>query len=158
VSATALTSEERAAVLARAPAFARVPADGRALLAEMMTVEAVEASRPLFHAGDPAGGLFVVARGTLAVHLAGAAPGAPPLQLLGPGEVVGEYGLFSGLRRTATVVAVEDAVLLALDYERFQNLLLEEPTVTLALLETTVRRLVELEAARPPGSAPGAGK
>jgi len=157
MSATALTSEERASVLSRAPAFALVPPEGRALLAEMVTVEAVAAGRHLFRAGDVAGDLFVVAKGRLAVHLADAAPGDPPLQELGPGEVVGEYGLFSGLRRTASVVATEDAVLMALDYERFRNLLLEEPTVTLALLEAAVRRLVEIEAGGRAAKGPTGG-
>jgi len=61
---------------------------------------------------------------------------------LGPGQVVGEYGMFGPGKRTATVIAKGRGRVLALDYQRFNRFLLAFPECTLALLRLTVDRLI----------------
>jgi voltage-gated potassium channel len=131
-----MTHAERVATLGGCRSFANLGADGVALLAEMVESERYPAGAVVCEEGEPAHGMFVVAAGRLAVRV-----GDAPAGELGPGEIVGEYGLFTSVR-LATVRAETDAVLLGLDYERFRALLLRYPEVCLALLETAVRRLV----------------
>jgi CRP-like cAMP-binding protein len=74
---------------------------------------------------------------------------------LGPGRVVGEYGIFGpgmfgpGLR-TATVVSRGKSRALALDYQRFHRFLLAFPECTLALFKLTVERLIAQRGERRP--------
>jgi CRP-like cAMP-binding protein len=119
-----------------------VPARDLAVLAEMVHVEHLPENELLFQHGDPADCVYVVAAGRLAVFL----PDAPkPVRHLEPGDVLGEYGMFAGMTRTATVRAETAAVLLSLDYQRFRAFLLHFPEATLVLLKTAVQRLVEHE-------------
>lgn len=68
-----------------------------------------------------------------------------PVRTLGPGDLMGEYGMFVENVRTAAVRAQSDAALLSLDYNHFRAFLLHCPQATLALLQTAVGRLVEAE-------------
>jgi CRP-like cAMP-binding protein len=137
-----LTSDERLRAVGACPLFAGVPFTEQRLLAEMMRTERLRAGEALCHAGEPADSVYVIVAGTLQVYL----PDAPePLCSLSAGDLVGEYGLFAQLVRTATVRASTDAVLVSLDYPRFRAFLLRFPEATLALLKTTVARLLEAE-------------
>ncbi len=75
-------------------------------------------------------------------------PAGKPVRILGPGELLGEYGMFIGLFRTATVRADSSAVLLSLDYQRFRAFLLQFPQSALVLMKIAVQRLVAAESAR----------
>lgn len=129
-------------VLRSCPVFAPLSPEPLAVLAEMVRIDAYGAGETVCEAGEAAAECYVVASGSLAVMLPGA---EAPVRTLGPGEVLGEYGLFTERVRTATVLAVRESELLVVDYERLQRLLLEFPEATFSLLSTTVRRLIDAE-------------
>jgi len=142
MSARALTIGERIQTLGMCPVFTGVAPDGLALLAEMLETERYRAGEAVFECGDPSDRAFVVASGSLSVCV----PGQPtPVRTLGPGDLVGEYGMFSGMTRTATLRAAADAVLLSLEYPRFRAFLLQCPEGALVLLKAAVERLVAAE-------------
>lgn len=152
MSHPALSADARVQTLRSCPALAAVPPGPLGLLAEMMGVESVTAGDTLFEHGEAPERIYVVAAGSLDVFLPGR---AAPVRVLEPGQLLGEYGMFAGRVRTATVKARADTVLLSLDTERFRAFLLEFPEATLALLRTAVERLVAAEATGPdakPGS------
>ena len=68
------------------------------------------------------------------------------MRIPGP-ELLGEYGMFIGLFRTATVRADSSAVLLSLDYQRFR-VFAPVPQSALVLMKIAVQRLVAAESAR----------
>ena len=137
MSTTSLGQISRVAVLARSTVFSGLSGDDLAMLAEMMHLERFAAGELVCQRGEPADAVFVVVSGTLEVLLDGASGEAP---VLGAGDVFGEYGMFRHVR-TSTVKATSEAVLLSLDYVRFESFLLQFPAVTLALLELTVTRM-----------------
>jgi CRP-like cAMP-binding protein len=143
-----LTVSARAQVLSACPLFAGIPATDRALLAEMMETERLRASEILFEAGDPSDRVYVVSDGRLAVFLPNQ---SQPVRTLGPGDIIGEYGMFLNQGRTATLKAETDATLLSLDHKRFRSFLLRFPEAALALLEIAVERLVAAETRTPKG-------
>ena len=143
MTAACLNVAERIRILGICPVFSAVPADSLGVLAEMMETERFGAGEVLFEHGDSSDRIYVVAAGSLSVLLPG---GADPARTLGPGELLGEYGMFSALARTATVKARTQAVLMSLDYQRFRAFLLQFPEATLALLKTAVQRLIAAEA------------
>lgn len=73
--------------------------------------------------GDPADRFYVIARGEVAISRRGADGEAIKLASLGRGQFFGEVGILADTHRTATVVAVGDVVVLALTWQRFQELL-----------------------------------
>jgi CRP-like cAMP-binding protein len=138
----ALPIDEKLRVVEACPLFSGVSPAERALLAEMMRTERLQAGEILFLAGEPSDCVYLVAAGTLHVFLPEA---SLPVRTLTPGELLGEYGLLANLVRTATVRAATDALLLSLDYRRFHAFLLRFPEATLVLLKSAVERLVAAE-------------
>ncbi len=132
----------RIRILSTCSLFAGVPAADRALLAEMMETEQLYAGERLFEAGEASDRVYIVSEGRLVVVLPGQ---SQPVRVLGPGDVIGEYGMFLGHGRSATVQAETDTVLASLDYTRFRSFLLRFPGATLVLFQTAVERLVAAE-------------
>lgn len=139
---TALGTAEKTATLGRCRIFSGVGADQLGILAEMMHTERLAAGEVLFACGEASDTIYVIAAGGLDVVLPGA---SAAVRTLGPGELLGEYAMFTGRVRTATVKANADSVLLSLDYGRFRAFLLQFPESALALLGAAVRRLAEAE-------------
>ena len=65
----------------------------------------------------------------------------------GPGAVIGEMAILQATPRTATVRAVTDAVLLAIDGEAFRRFIDESPEAAGKMLETMFDRWRETDAA-----------
>jgi NTE family protein len=62
---------------------------------------------------------------------------------IGVGEPIGEIGFFSGVARTATIVAARDAVVLELDRASFDSVAREVPAIHHTLLRALASRLAE---------------
>ncbi len=138
----ALSVDEKIRTLGICPVFSKIPSGNLFILAEMMNTERLRAGEVLFEYGDPCDTIYMVARGSLSVF---APRSSEPVRTMRPGELLGEYGMFSGLVRTATVKADTEAILLSLEYQRFRAFLLQFPESTLTLLKTAVERLIALE-------------
>jgi CRP-like cAMP-binding protein len=128
--------------LLASPVLARMPGESVRRLAEMVREERFDAGETLWERGEPAGGVAVVASGRLEVFAASA---DRPARVLGPGELLGEYGMFGAGVRSATVRAAEPAVVYTLEYPRFRAFLESSPGALSVLLEVAVARLVEVE-------------
>jgi CRP-like cAMP-binding protein len=103
----------------------------------------------VFHEGDPANSLHLVAAGRFAVRITTPLGESALLALRGPGEAFGELALVSGPEavRSATVSALEPAETHAVYRPEFDALRREHPRVgevLVALLAEAVRRTNEL--------------
>lgn len=130
--------EQRVAVLRKTDVFSHVPKHELSVLATMFEERTFAAGEAVFRQGDAAAEVHAIAEGTLELSRDGAVVGTA-----GPGQVVGEYGMFASMHRTATVVSRGPSKTLALDYQRFRRFLLAFPESALALLNLTVERLIE---------------
>jgi hypothetical protein len=95
------------------PLFAPLPPQALERLARSLEPVRVAAGEVLFHAGDEGDRFYVIESGELAIEL------ATGTKTEGPGGWVGEIALLRDVPRTATVRAVTDADLLALDRDEF---------------------------------------
>jgi len=96
----------------------------------------------LFHQGEDGGSLFLLVRGRL--HVFREEPGQQAAQLLGevvPGESVGEVGLLSGEKRSASVRAIRDSLLLKIDRKSFERLSDSHPALVMQLASHVARLL-----------------
>jgi predicted MFS family arabinose efflux permease len=100
-------------LLRRLPLFAPLPPHALERLARSLEPVHVSAGTVLFNAGDEGDRFYVIESGELAVEL------ATGTKTEGPGRGVGEIALLRDVPRTATVRAVTDVELLALDRDAF---------------------------------------
>jgi CRP/FNR family cyclic AMP-dependent transcriptional regulator len=101
----------------------------------------------LFHEGDPGVTLHLVAKGRIAVRVTTPLGEVAMVDLLVPGDVLGELALLSpgGMRR-ATATALEPTETLAVDQETFSAMRRGDPSVCeflVQLLAARVHRLTD---------------
>ncbi|MGI9413912.1 MAG: Crp/Fnr family transcriptional regulator [Hyphomicrobiales bacterium] len=137
-----MTLDARITTLHNCAFFSVVPEPDLLLLAEAMHEEQFGEGDLVCEAGDPADRVYVVASGALKVEVPGA-DGAT--REIGPGDLVGEYGLFGDGTRSATITCLAPVTLLAMDYPRFNAFLVTFPEATVSILRRTVKRLLVLE-------------
>jgi len=99
----------------------------------------------LFHEGDPAASVHLIARGRVAVRVTTPLGDVATLDLLVAGDLLGEMALLlPGAARSATAVALEPTDTLVVDAARFAAMRAEQPAladVLIQLLSARVRQL-----------------
>jgi CRP-like cAMP-binding protein len=130
----------RAATLRRCRVFSALPPDTVQFLAEIVREQRFAPGETICQEGEAATEVFVVERGEVSIRRM---TEHDPLQVVRPGELFGEFGMFGRGVRLSTVVADTETVLLSLDYERFRKFLLQFPESALALLQVAVSRFVD---------------
>ncbi len=116
-------------------------------LASRVEPVAVAAGETVFRQGEPGDRYYLVEAGRVSVSVDGAA--APEL---GPGDAFGEIALLRDVPRTATVAALEDTRLLALEREHFLAAVTGHPDSTAAADEVVGARLGALRPALGPAA------
>jgi monoamine oxidase len=132
--------DARIQLLARSTVFDSVSAGDLRVLARMFERREFADGADVCRVGDVATCMYAVDSGAVEVWLNG---DKAPVAVMGPGDIVGEYGMFLTAGRTATLRARGKTSVLELDYERFKRFLLAFPESMLALMALTVRRLHE---------------
>jgi SulP family sulfate permease len=87
----------------------------------------------LLHQGEPPGDIYVLAEGRLAVETSTPEGKRVRVRTLRPGVVVGEVALYTGVPRTADVVAETRCVVLRCSSEQIARMEAEEPDVAAGL-------------------------
>lgn len=147
--ATIRTEEDsRVTALRDVPYFAGLTDGDLASLARLANFQSFERHDVLFDADDPAPVLYVVVEGQIKVSLFGVNGDETILNLLGPGDLLGELAIFEpNATRSATATAVEPTTVLALQRAVCLRFLREHPDVAIRLLgalASHVRRLSQL--------------
>lgn len=127
--------------LAEVPLLAGADADALEALAADGKPIRVLAGDWLLREGDAAEDLFVVVRGRLRVVTTTGEGEQRTLRILGPGAAIGELAILTGGRRSASVQAVRDSELRAIDTERFLDLLGRDPELSIGLARALARQL-----------------
>jgi len=96
------------------PMFAPLPPPTLEYLAGRLHPVAVAGAETIFHEGDPGDLFYVIADGRVQVLV-----GGRPARELGTGDYFGEIALLREVPRTATVTALTDVELYALDGDQF---------------------------------------
>lgn len=105
------------------PIFAQLDASSIAEIAGLLKTQVVPAGTAIVRQGERAEAMFFIMSGEVEVEI------LPHPVVLGPGQHFGEIALLRRTLRTATVSAVRDCRLLALEVTDFQRLLQVHPTI-----------------------------
>src|ERR1700730_4290541 len=135
------SSLDHVALLRQVSIFAALSSGDLADLAARMRPLEADAGTVIVSHEEPGDSLFVIAEGRVKVVLYGDTGREIILSLLRAGDFFGEMALLDSQPRSANVVAMENARLLALDREAFQTHLAAHPTTALAVLAEMSRRL-----------------
>jgi CRP/FNR family cyclic AMP-dependent transcriptional regulator len=136
----------REEILASVPIFSGLASKHLKRLAKLMVPRSFKAGEAIVKEKDQPAGFFVITSGRVEVVRGGTSGKPQVLASLGPGEFFGEMALFEGQSRVATVRALEDTECLAMTGWDFRAELSTDAEIAMAVLETVVRRLRELEA------------
>jgi CRP/FNR family cyclic AMP-dependent transcriptional regulator len=136
VSEMALTTEEKMSWLARVELFEGCSPAALRQVAERSGEIAFPAGRHIVTQGLIGNGLYVIVAGRARV-----VKGDESVALLGPGDFFGELSVIDQLPRTATVVADEETICLALASWDLIAEIERDPQLALNLLRGLARRL-----------------
>ena len=144
----------RLAFLHDVPLFAEAGLDDLVAVDHALASETYLAGEAIVTEGDSGDRLCIVYRGEVLVR-----KGGRVLARLAAGDFFGEMALFDDEPRSATVIAVGEVEVVALQRDRFHSLVQQRPSILMQLCTTLVRRLRHAEqetpAAAPPLEAAG---
>jgi len=127
------------------PVLASVPAADRRRLVGQMRRRAYRRDEVIFHQGDPADTLHLIAEGHVSVRVTLAGGEFVIVDVLGPGDAFGERALIGSPRsRTATVTALERCETLSLGRDQFESLRTSYPGIDRFLVELLSARVDRL--------------
>jgi CRP/FNR family transcriptional regulator, cyclic AMP receptor protein len=120
--------------LAHIPLFSHLDETGQEALAALLTRQTIKANEPVFWIGDHGDTMYIVEQGRVAVTAPDARGDHVLLDTLGPGGVFGELSLLDGGPRSATVRAISDTTMYALDRGAFHGFLRSRPDLAIEIL------------------------
>lgn len=126
------------------PVLASLPPDERRTLAAGLRRRAYRRDEVIFHQGDPADTLHLIAAGRASVRVTMPGGEFVVVELLGPGDAFGELALVGPQSRRATVVALERCETLLLGRDEFERLRTAYPGVDRFLIDLLARRVDRL--------------
>jgi len=142
-----MTPHERKTDLPAIEIFSGLSAAEKAAVAARLETLALRRGEVLVRQGDAADALYVVVSGRFAVMREG---WRGPISEIGPGQPIGEIAFLTGGKRTATVTAMRDGLVLRLTREEFDELTEAHPMIWSALTVTLAHRLTEAASVLPP--------
>ena len=113
------------------------------VLGTFMKRTAAEPGQTIVRQGDIGTELYVIESGQAEVRLAGQAPDAAPLAVLGAGEYFGEVALVTGAERIADVVARTPMSLLVLSKDDYARYLAHAVEVEQQITHTAISRTTD---------------
>jgi MFS family permease len=122
MDAEAAVREREVALLRETPIFEPLPPATIEQLAARLALVRASAGAEIIHQGDPGDRFYLVASGEVEVLIDG-----EPAGRLGPGSHFGEIALLRNVPRTATVRAIDDVELYALDRDIFVSAVTGHP-------------------------------
>src|SRR5678816_3844902 len=130
--------------LSKVPIFSGLAENELSFLAQRALPRHYLAGEIIFGEGEPCSGLYVVVSGHVRIFKTSASGREQVLSIDGPGSSVAELPVFDGGEYPASVTAVDNATVLFVSKQAFQELCLAHPQVALKVLRVVGGRLRRL--------------
>ena len=108
----------------------------RSLFANTNHVQVFQTGSTIFAEGTPGEVMYVVLEGEVEVRV-----GSTLIEVIGPGDIVGEMALIDAQVRSATIVAKSECRLALVDKQRFLFMVQETPFFALHVMRVLAERL-----------------
>ena len=136
----------RKRALERAPYFVGLSENELERIDARMEATSWAGGAPLFHAGDPANALFIVAEGRIKLSAVSINGNESIADILVPGELFGAMSTVGSPLHQHTATAMVGSCALRIDQASFRDVLSEHPTVALRVLDDVAARLAQAHA------------
>ncbi|MCG6553972.1 MAG: mechanosensitive ion channel family protein [Candidatus Magnetominusculus sp. LBB02] len=120
--------------------FSIFPEDVQREITALLAQKYYGKGESIFEEGDEGDSFYVIRRGRVSVTVSG-----NEVAILKRGDFFGEISLFTGGIRTASVTAIEDALILVLDKDSFSKVILDNPSAVETISAIITRREIENE-------------
>ncbi len=130
-----------AALLRLNPLFAKLGEEAIARIAALCVRRQLSAGEVLFVKGDEGDALYGIRRGQIRIATGTESGKRLTLNVLGPGDLLGEIALLDGRSRTADAIAAEPSELFMVRRQDFLRLLEREPRIAVHLIELLCERV-----------------
>jgi CRP-like cAMP-binding protein len=137
--------ENFAETIRNIPFFSGLSRQDLARVAGKLEEEKFSSGQAIVKQGESGDALYVVRSGAVEVVLENAGLGVESLAVLSANECFGEMALFTGEKRSATVCAFVDSLVLKLSKENWEELLKKYPSISLHFCKVLSRRLAETD-------------
>jgi len=97
----------------------------------------------LFHQGEPADAVYLIKAGKLKLVQVSPDGRAVILDVVGPGEVLGETALFQEQPQLFSAIALEDAKLCVFNRSQFEAMIQRHPSAATSIISYLARRLYD---------------
>jgi CRP-like cAMP-binding protein len=128
-------------LLAKVELFSELDDEGLSTVSGVASTRSVAKDTVIFHGGDPADAVYVVASGKVKVVTTSTDGKEFILTVLGAGQVFGEMALLEEAPRSASVITLTAVELVVIKRDDFQNLMDTSPGISRSLLAILSRRL-----------------
>lgn len=135
--------EYRLKLIGRLPFFKHLPAEAIPGINDLFHDFDVSANAPIYHEGDEAERLYLVAMGKVKLMRNTVLGREVLLDMLHGGDYFGSLSAFGGRVHTETAIAQTNCCILRICAGDFERILTEHPDVTRKVLEAVSRRLEE---------------
>lgn len=128
-------------LLRKVPLFSGLEKEDLSTLASIVSRKEYDKKETLFHQGDPGEEFMILTEGSVKVELMNSEGKELTLTILTPFQFLGELALLDDVPRSATVVSMEQSVLLSINKRDFARLLESYPRMSIPMLRQLTRRV-----------------
>ena len=121
--------------------FSELNDEALATIAQKASTRKLVKDEVLIRKGEAGDSLFLVHYGWMKIVTEDSKGDELIINKCGPGETIGEMALLDGAPRSASVIALEDAEILELKQDVFQDILDTRPDVSLSIIRSYSNRL-----------------
>ncbi len=134
-------SDDTRNILSAIPLFAGLSETQLAWIAQRAHRRLFPGGKDIMTAEQPGEAVYVILHGTVKIHIEQAGGQDVILSILGAGDTLGEMSLIDNVGRSASVVTLEDTLVLWMDKAAFHQVLQDFPPVALNLIRILSSRV-----------------
>ncbi len=113
-------------------------------LMQIATPKKFQASQYICYEGQPGNEMYIILKGSVGVFVSNAVGKQTEVSRIMAGDFFGEMAIFDNLPRSASCIALEDVVCVAIDKSRLTKFITACPDMTINLLENMSGRIRKL--------------
>ena len=134
-------TSSKLAVLRGLPIFCDLDSDAFEQLCRYAKHATHKRGATIFSRGDPGNSLIAVISGTIKISISSPDGRSAILNLIGPGEIVGEVAVLDGQARTADATANSNCEIFVIDRREFLPFVRSQPALAMKFIELLCARL-----------------
>jgi CRP-like cAMP-binding protein len=134
-------SSSKLAVLRKHPIFCDLDSEALDQLCRYAKYATLKRGATIYAKGDPGNSLVAVISGTVKISVSSADGRSAILNLIGPGEIVGEVAVLDGRARTADCTANTNCEIFIIDRREFLPFVRSQPALAMKFIELLCTRV-----------------